>query len=100
MQKIRKFYVAVSPLPLVLFAGLWMYVRQFEGWGAWAAGIILFYPIVLSMVMGAAGIGLVVQARRCGESVRSLVIATLVSGGVGFWFLGGSLLQELQKSFF
>ncbi len=32
---IRWVYVAISPLPLLLFAALFAYINGLEGWGAW-----------------------------------------------------------------
>ena len=86
-------------MPLILFFLTLVYVRGFDGWGAWAAAPILLIPVFVSIALGFVGIILIVHAAQHGRVTPSLVVATLLSGCLGIWFLGRALFFELQRSF-
>jgi hypothetical protein len=100
MEKIRKIYCILSPLPLVLFGLISIYISQFEGWGAWAAGPMLILPIILSFMMGLWGIHLTWQAKREEVPDGKLLLATLLAGSLAIWILIKLPLMEIQRSFF
>jgi len=94
-----KLYITFSWLPLALFLSALVYVNQFDGWGAWAAGQVLIYPLILSMIMGSLGIIMIVVSARKNVVATRLILATLLSGCTGLWFLGRSIIMEIQRSF-
>jgi len=96
---LTKLYLAFSWLPLALYIFTSNYVDHFEGWGAWAAGRTLIYPLIFSVVMGLFGIVLTISSLSTRKMSLSLVLATLLSGSVGLWFLGRAILIEIQRSF-
>lgn len=96
---IQKIFIWTSPLPLLTFWGLSIYVNQFEGWGQWAAGIILLIPVLLSLVMGVMGVVLIVCAKKKQAPVANLWLSTLMAGSVGLYILAKGIVQEFTKSF-
>lgn len=96
---IQKVFIWTSPLPLLMFWGFSIYINQYEGWGQWAAGILLLGPVLLSLVMGVMGVVLIVQARKQSEPVANLWFSTLMAGSVGLYILAKGIAQELTKSF-
>lgn len=100
MEKIRKIYCILSPLPLALFGLISIYVNQFEGWGAWAAAPMLVPPIILSFMMGLWGIHLTWQAKRQDVPEGKLMFATLLAGSLAIGVLVKLSLMEIRSSFF
>jgi hypothetical protein len=96
---LTKLYLALSWLPLALYIFTSYYVDHFEGWGAWAAGRTLIYPLIFSVVMGLFGIVLTISSPGTRKMSLSLALATLLAGSVGLWFLGKAILLEMQRSF-
>ncbi len=96
---IQKIYIWTSPLPLLTFWGLSIYVNQFEGWGQWAAGPMLLIPILLSLVMAVIGLVLIVRARKQKAPVSNLWLSTLMAGSLGLYILAKGIVQEITKSF-
>ncbi len=96
---IQRIYIWTSPLPLLIFWGLSIYVNQFEGWGQWAAGIILLIPILLSLIMGVMGVVLIVRAHKQKAPVANLWLSTLMASSIGLYILAKGIVQELIKSF-
>ena len=97
--KFTKWYIAFSWLPLVLFLLVLIYVKQFDGWGAWAAGGILIYPLMLSVLMGSLGIIMIVVSARKNSVATRLIVATLLSGCIALWCLGRAIIMEIQRIF-
>jgi len=96
---IQKIFIWTSPLPLLAFWGLSIYVRQFES-SARAAGSILFLgPILLSLLMAVIGVVLIVRARKQKAPVANLWFSTLLAGSMGLYILVNGIVQELIKSF-
>ena len=100
MEKIRKIFIFLSPLPLVFFVLLLIYVNQFEGWGAWAAGPMLIPPIILSFMMGVWGVLLIWQAKREDVPEGKLFWATLLAGSLAIWVALRLGYMEISRSFF
>ena len=96
---IQKIFIWTSPLPLLLFWGLSIYVNQYEGWGQWAAGIILLIPVLLSLVMGVMGVVLIVCAKKKQEPVANLWVSTAMAASVFLYFLVKAISQEFFTSF-
>ncbi len=96
---IQKIFIWTSPLPLLMFWGLSIYVNQYEGWGQWAAGTILLIPVLLSLLMVVMGVVLIVQARKQKAPVANLWLSTLMAGSVGLYILVKGIVQEMIKSF-
>ena len=89
---IRRLYVAVSPIPLLLFVAFQVYTGHLEGWGAWAAAP-LFLPIVaLSAVQGIYGVHLAARAGTI--KWRTILMAAAVfAGSIAIWFPVAALVQ-------
>lgn len=99
MEVGKKIYTWSSPLPLILFFALSIYVSKYEGWGAWAAAPMLLPPVFLSFVMLVTGVGLIFHSRKLQESSGRLYFATLISSSLFLFLLGRAALMELAKSF-
>ena len=95
----QKTFIWTSPLPLLMFWGLSIYVNQYEGWGQWAAGPMLLIPILLSLLMTVMGLVLIVRARKQKAPVANLWLSTLMAGSVGLYILAKGIVQEMIKSF-
>ncbi len=95
----QKIFIWTSPLPLLMFWGLSIYVNQYEGWGQWAAGPMLLIPILLSLLMTVMGLVLIVRARKLKAPVANLWLSTLMAGSVGLYILAKGIVQEMIKSF-
>jgi uncharacterized membrane protein len=96
---IRKIFIWTSPLPLLTFWIVSIYVKQFES-SVRAAGTILFLgPILLSLLMTVIGVVLIVCAKKKREPVANLWFSTLLAGSMGLYILINGIVQELIKSF-
>ncbi|MGV7220931.1 MAG: hypothetical protein ACQ9MH_05370 [Nitrospinales bacterium] len=95
----KKIFIWISPLPLILFFALSIYVSRYEGWGAWAAAPMLLPPVFLSFIMLITGVGFTIHSRKLRESTVSLVLATSIAGSLFIFLLGRAVLKELAKSF-
>ena len=96
---IQKIFIWTSPLPLLLFWGLSIYMNQYEGWGQWAGGILLLGPVLLSLLMAVMGVILIVQARKQKAPVANLWFSTLMAGSLALYVLAKGIIVELSKSF-
>ena len=96
---IKKVFIWTSPLPLLMFWGLSIYVRQFEGWGRAAGSILFLGPILLSLLMGVMGVVLIVCAKKKQEPVANLWVSTVMAVSLFLYFLAKGIVQELIKSF-
>ena len=96
---IQKNFIWTSPLPLLIFWGLSIYLKQFEGWGQWAGGILLLGPVLLSLLMAVMGVVLIVQARKKNEPAANLWVSTLMSGSIILYVLARVAVLQLTKIF-
>lgn len=87
VSRAERAYTAASWIPLVGFVGVWLYIRQFEGWGGWGAAGLILIPLLASVIMCCIGLGLIVSARAGRRPAKTLLIATLLSG-VPLLFIG------------
>ena len=72
-------------LPLVALAGIELYVRDFEGWGAWAAAPLLLVPALLSLPIAVVGLVQCVEAARARAPLGAPLLCTLVSAIPILW---------------
>jgi len=73
-----RWYDAVSWIPLTVWVAANVYVSQFEGWGAWAAAPILIFPLALSLIFGAYGLGVFIKLPgKARTSPRALITLVL-----------------------
>ena len=99
MKKTKKrAYIAISTVPLVAFLGLSHYVNSLEPFSALFAAPVLILPLVLSLVIGCAGIALVIQAARRREKLFALTLATLLASSINLYFLGGFWIQAIKET--
>ena len=96
---IRKIFIWTSPLPLLTFWGVSIYLKQFEGWGQWAGGVLFLGPVLLSLLMTVMGIVLIVLARKQKTPVANLWFSTLMAGSLFLYALVAMTAQEFIKSF-
>jgi len=96
---IQKIFIWTSPLPLLAFWGISIYLRQFEGWGRSTGAVLFLGPILLSLLMVVIGVVLIVQARKRRAPVGNLWFSTLMAGSLGLYIMAKGIVQELTKSF-
>jgi hypothetical protein len=66
-------------LPAASLAGVEVYARGFDGWGAWAAAPLFLLPFLLSLAVGAAGLIQCFSEKRAGELRASTVVYTVIA---------------------
>ena len=76
-----RLFVTISWVPLAIFVATSIYVRQFDGWGAWAAAPLLLLPLAVSFGFGIYGIAVCWRARKADELTWGLGLATLFALG-------------------
>ncbi len=96
---IQKIFIWTSPLPLLLFWLVSIYLKQFESWGRAAGAVLFMGPLLLSLLMGVTGVVLIVQARKQKAPVGNLWFSTLMAGSLFLYALVMITVQELIKSF-
>jgi len=94
-----KLYIYFSWLPLAIYFLASRIVNRSDGWGAWATSQILIYPIFCSLLFGILGILLIVTSKKINYLNSKLIFATLLSSSLGLWFLGLTVIKEIQRSF-
>ena len=99
MSLVKNIYIWSCPLPLILLFALSVYIRKYDGWGAWAAAPMLLPAVLLSFIMLITGLGFIVHSRKLKESSGRLIIATLVAGSLFLFLLVRATLMELARSF-
>ena len=100
MHQENKGFFWLAPMPLLALIGTYIYISQFDGWGAWAAAPMLLIPITFSMVIGSYGLFLLYSRNRLGKPLFKLTFNTLLAGSPLLWFLIGSAIEEIGRSFF
>ncbi len=96
----HKVFYWASSLPLVSFLWVLTYLDKQEGWGAWAAAILVVIPLTLSTVLAAIGGFLIYRERKAGGAAVGLLWATLLAGSLDLWFAFRLLIMEVKRSFF
>ena len=72
-------------LPLAALLGIELYIRNFDGWGAWASAPLLLIPPMISFPIVMLGLYQCVAAMRAKESILPGFFYTLVSALPIFW---------------
>ena len=76
----------LSWVPVATFAGTWVYVERYDGWGAWAAAPLLLLPIGLSAIMAAVGLAFCLRALKQDGIDRLTTLAALLAALPVIWF--------------
>jgi ABC-type spermidine/putrescine transport system permease subunit II len=100
MHQENKVFFWLAPMPPLVLIATFIYISQFDGWGAWAAAPMLLIPIIFSAVIGSYGLLLLYSRNRLGEPLFKLTLNTLLAGSPVLWFLIGAAIEEIQRSFF
>jgi hypothetical protein len=74
-------------LPLASLVAVEIYVRNFDGWGAWATAPLFLVPFLLSLVIGGAGISRCIREFREGCLEVSTAVFTGVAALPVAWLL-------------
>jgi len=74
-------------LPTISLVAVEFYVRNFEGWGAWATAPLFLLPLVLSAVIAFAGILQIFFEFRAGAVRTSTAVAIAVALLPCLWLL-------------
>ena len=78
----RKLLLRTCWLPPALWVGAAVYIRQYDGWGAWAAAPLLLPAVILSIGLGVAGVVLLaMNYRRSRRWDGPLLGATALASG-------------------
>lgn len=82
-------------VPAALWALTLLYIRPYDGWGAWAAAPLLLPSFILSAVWGIVGLGLIIAAASRDRRLDPpLVAATLLSGSVVIYYTVSYLIRS------
>lgn len=83
-------------MPPALWGATLLYLRPYEGWGAWAAAPLLLPALALGLLwLAVGGVGIVRAARRRRPIDLALLAATLVGASPAIWYL----LRHLIRTF-
>jgi hypothetical protein len=72
-------------LPLVSLLGIELYIRNFDGWGAWASAPLLLVPAIVSLPIMILGISSCVAATRARVPFLAAFLFTTVSAVPIVW---------------
>jgi hypothetical protein len=72
-------------LPLASLLAVELYIRDLDGWGAWAAAPLLLVPGLISLSIAILGLFDCVAASRARAPIRAPLFFTLVSALPLFW---------------
>ena len=78
---VGRIFISISWIPLALFVATWVYIRQYDGWGAWAAAPLIIPSLALSLGFGLYGVWLYREAQRAGELTWRHGAAALFASG-------------------
>ena len=74
-------------MPLILLCVTEFYVREFDGWGAWAAAPILLVPGIISLAIVIWGILECAAEIRHGKLSQAAPMYTLIAGLPLLWLV-------------
>jgi membrane protein YdbS with pleckstrin-like domain len=74
-------------VPLILLGLTELYVRGFDGWGAWAAAPLLLVPAVISLVIVTWGFLECLRELRDGRLSQAAALYTLIAALPLLWLL-------------
>jgi hypothetical protein len=72
-------------VPLACLLGIELYIRNFDGWGAWASAPLLLLPALLSLPIAILGLFDCVAAMRARAPIRAVLICTFFSALPVLW---------------
>ena len=74
-------------VPLILLNVVEVYVRRFDGWGAWAAAPILLVPGIVSLAIVLWGLYECVAEARAGKLSKAAPLYTLIAALPLLWLV-------------
>lgn len=74
-------------LPIICLAAVEIYVRDFDGWGAWSTAPLFLLPIILGTVISGAGIIQFISELRAGFAQASTAASIAVALMPFLWLL-------------
>jgi hypothetical protein len=74
-------------IPLLTLLGIELYIRRFDGWGAWGAAPLLLVPALISIPLVTLGAGYCVAAARARAPLLSSGLYTLIAALPIAWLL-------------
>ena len=75
-------------MPVAFWSATLIYIRPYDGWGAWAAAPLLLPALALSGLWAVAGtIAIGLDGWRTRRVEPAVVAATLVGGSVFFYYV-------------
>ena len=77
----RRWFLATCWLPPALWAATLLYLRPYDGWGAWAAAPLLLPSLGLAVTWLAIGLLLLVRGVVGGRAVDLPILGATVTGG-------------------
>ncbi len=66
-------------IPVTVLVGIELYVRNFDGWGAWSAAPLFLIPIILSIVISGMAVFEYFIEARAGMFRKSLLVSIFIS---------------------
>lgn len=91
---IQKVFIWTSPLPLLMLLGVWVYMKQQDGWGQFAASYLFVVPVLLSPLMGILGLVLIAVEKKKKQPVANLWFSTLMAGSVVIFIVCAIIIDE------
>ncbi|HEX3159301.1 MAG TPA: hypothetical protein VHQ45_12335 [Gemmatimonadaceae bacterium] len=83
----RRIFLSLAGLPLLLWGVGLLYLARLEGWGAWAAAAPVLLPVLaLSTGLGLLGVALIWRAWRRAQPLGALAAATAVASVVAVYY--------------
>ncbi len=79
-------------MPLILLGVTEVYVRQFDGWGAWAAAPVLLVPGIISLAIVLLGLFECAAEIRAGKLSQAAPLYTLIAGIPLLWLVARRFL--------
>ena len=72
-------------VPLASLVAIELYLRNFDGWGAWASAPLLLLPALVGLPFVAIGSSDFLAARRAGRPAGTAAVATLIAAFPVLW---------------
>ncbi|HEY0971799.1 MAG TPA: hypothetical protein VGE02_12595 [Gemmatimonadales bacterium] len=83
----RRTFLRLAGLPLLLWGAGLVYLARLEGWAAWGAAAPVLLPVLASStILGLLGLALAWRAWRNAQPVGALVAATAVASAVAVYY--------------
>jgi hypothetical protein len=90
----RQLFLRGCWVPPALWGATLLYLRPYDGWGAWAAAPLLLPALALGLLwLALGGVTLVRAARQRRPIDLALLAATLVGGSPAIWYLFRHLIR-------